>query len=141
MLRTGTITLLLGLWVCLGTGCQDMWESKPFTHDLGDLGRADRIEVADAGGKPISQITDLRRVHSVVAFIERYRDGWVDMYNGVGFERGVTFYSGATVLTTVGVGPAGINDGTYLRRLSDNEVKELAGLLDIPPPPERPGAQ
>ncbi len=52
----------------------------------------------------------------------------------------VTLYSGKKVLNSFGIGPAGINDGSYLRRLSKEELDELVGLLGIPPPeppPER----
>ena len=129
---------MVGLTACLATACADSLEMRPIDHDLGDLSSADRIEVAIAGVTPVATITERDRVRAVVAVVERYRTSWIDVWSGVAGEHVVTVYSGKKVLTSFGIGPAGINDGSYLRRLSKAELDELVGLLGIPPPEPPP---
>jgi hypothetical protein len=124
---------MVGLAACLGTACVDSLEMRPFDHSLGDLSSADRIEVAVAGVTQVATITDGERVRAVVAVVGRYNTGWIDVWSGAGGEHVVTLYSGKKMLNSFGIGPAGINDGSYARRLSKKELDELVNLLGIPP--------
>lgn len=125
----------------LATACTSR-EAVTFRHSLGDLSSADRLEVTVAGVTPVATITDPSKVKAVVAFVERYPDGWINVWSGAGSERIVTVYAGTTPLKAFGVSPRHINDGDYARPLTDAEVAELIGLLGIawsPPPSAAPG--
>jgi hypothetical protein len=136
-LAAGLKALMVGLTACLAAACVDSLEMRPFDHSLGHLSSTDRIEVT-ASGTTVATITDSDRIRANVAFVERYRTGWINVWSGVASSRAVVFYAGGKVLNSFGVGPAGINDGSYLRRLSKEELGELAGLLGVPPPEVAP---
>lgn len=131
-LRASIVCLL----ACLATACTGSGEKPTFSHSLGDLSSADRVEVTVAGVTPIATITDSSKVKAIITFVERYRDGWTNVWSGAGSERIVTFYAGTTALKFFGVSPRYINDGDYARPLSEAEIAELIGLLGIPWPPK-----
>jgi hypothetical protein len=131
---------MVGLAACLATACVDSLEMRPFDHSLGDLSSTNRIEVT-VSGTTVATITDPDRIRACVAFVERYRTGWVNVWSGVASSRAVVFYAGGKVLNSFGVGPAGINEGSYMRRLSRAELDELVGLLGIPPPEPAPAGR
>jgi hypothetical protein len=139
-LTAGLKVLMVGLTACLATACMDSLETRPFDHSLGDLSSADRIEVT-ASGTTVASITDRDKVRAVVAFVERYRTGWINVWSGAASSRAVVFYAGTRVLNSFGVGPSGINDGSYARRLSKAEIDELVGLLGVPPPEAAPAGR
>src|SRR5688572_22205852 len=86
------------LLACLAAACTGSGEKPTFSHSLGDLSRADRIEVSVAGVTPVATITDPAKVEAIITFVERYRDGWTDVWSGAGSERIVTLYSGTKAL-------------------------------------------
>jgi hypothetical protein len=129
----GTWILCLLAWAALATACTSR-ETAALRHSLGDLSSADRLEVSVAGVTPVASITDPSKVKAVVAFVERYRDGWRNVWSGAGSERIVTFYAGTKPLKSLGVSPRHINDGDYARPLSEAEIAELIALLGIPWP-------
>ena len=113
------------------TGCASDMESAPFDYSIGDISTTDRIEVRKAGIQPLATITDSERVSAVVAFVSRQKEGWVDIRSGVAGDVVIEFYKGQESLDSVGFGPAGLNDGTYLKRLSTEDVEQLAALLGV----------
>jgi hypothetical protein len=52
--------------------------------DFGDLRAADRIEVVAVwdGNRKDAPITDRAKIDRAARFIERYRDGWIDVWSG-----------------------------------------------------------
>ena len=70
---------------CLGSGCEAMVK-RQYSHDVGELSNAERIEVTFAyRPDPVSgalqlppaiTITDPHRVAAAAAFAGRYRNGW-----------------------------------------------------------------
>ena len=145
-LGSRALSARIGVWVvglaaCLVTACNDGAEVGSFKHSLGDLSSADRIEVAVAGVKQVATIADVERVRATVAAVERYSSGWIDVWSGVAGEYVVTFYYRSRPLRSFGFGPAGINDGSYMRRLSKAEFDELAGLLGVSPPQRAPAGR
>lgn len=131
---------MVALTACLATACVNSVEMRPFDHSLGDLSSADRIEVT-ASGTTVATMTDPDRIRACVAFVERYRTGWVNVWSGAASSTAVVFYSGGKLLGSFGMGPSGINDGSYVRRLSKGEIDELVGLLGVPPPEAAPAGR
>lgn len=128
---------------CLGAGCEEM-VSRQYSHDVGDLSRADRIDVkyelrADVQpGKlespPGATVTDRQRVAAVVAFVGRYQDGWTTILSGSPAWRHLAFYDGERLLAEIGVFARGITHDTQSRLLTSAEVAELVDLLGVPWP-------
>lgn len=135
-----------GMWLalaCLGAGCEAM-VSRQYSHDVGDLSRADRIDVTyelrpnTQTGKleapPVAQVTDRQRIAKIATFVGRYRDGWGTILSGSPAWRHLAFYDGDRLLTEIGVFERGITHDSNGRLLTPAEVAELVDLLGVPWP-------
>jgi hypothetical protein len=138
-----------GVWLalaCLGAGCEEM-VSRQYSHDVGDLSRADRIDVSyelgwnPRSGKleapPVARVTDRQRIAKVAAFIGRYRDGWNIVVSSSPEWRLLAFHDGDRLLTKIGVYDRGITHDGKARALTPAEVAELVDLLGVPWPPQK----
>lgn len=136
----------LGVWLalaCLVTGCEAM-VSRQYSHDVGDLSRADRIDVtfelrwnAQSGkleAPPVARVTYRQRIAKVAAFVGRYRDRWTTILSGSPAWRHLAFHDGDRLLTEIGVFERGITHDSKARLLSPAEVAELVDLLGVPWP-------
>lgn len=128
--------------MCLGAGCEEM-VNRRYSHDVGELSRADRINVAVilvwrdpvSGAEyvpPAVTITDPHRIAAAAAFVSRYRDGWRNALSGSGGTE-AAFYQGERLLGKIQLFSLGITHEGYARSLTPAEVAELVDRLGIPP--------
>lgn len=129
---------------CLAAGCEQM-VTRQYSHDVGDLSRADRIEITyesalnpqsgKVDARAVEQVTDRQRIAKVAAFVRRYQDGWTTVLSGSP-ARHLAFREGDRRLTEIGVFDLGMTHDGKARALTRAEVAELVGLLGVPWPPQ-----
>ena len=125
-----------GVWLvlaCLVTGCEAM-VSRQYSHDVGDLSRADRIDVtfklrwnAQSGkfeGPPAARVTDRQRIAKVAAFVGRYRDGWNTILSGSPASHHLAFHDGDRLLAEIGVWERGVTHESKARLMTLAEVAD-----------------
>ena len=124
---------------CLGAGCEAM-VTRQYSHDVGELSNADRIEVTFAyRPDPVSAalqlppavtVADPHRVAAAAAFASRYRDGWRNALSGSG-QTDAAFYQGERLLGKIQLFSSGITHEGHVRSLTPAEVAELVDILGI----------
>ncbi len=124
---------------CAGAGCEAM-VTRQYSHDVGELSNADRIEVTFAyRPDPVSgalqlpptvTITDPHRVAAAAGIAGRYRDGWRSALSGSP-PTDAAFYQGERLLGNIQLFSSGITHEGHARSLTPAEVAELVDMLGI----------
>ena len=123
--------------------CESVWKGPPRRLDFSELGQADRIQVCgrfcDASKDLI--IRDANKIHVATAFIDNYRDGWRDSWNGpAGGALNLYFYQGDRVLGGYGMTPVDTAEvlmsvGGGSRKVPAAEMSILMQRLGLSWPP------
>lgn len=110
----------------------------PRRLEFGDFASANRIEVIGTGGQLIATITDAAKIRDAAGFIERYHDGWIDVWTGPRAPWLVLeFYNDDQSLGHFGIAQSYLVAGSLSRDVSPTDVSQLAGHLGLRWPPER----
>lgn len=99
------------------------------------LRSADRIEVfgpLHAGTDRVATITDGEKIRHAVTFIERYEDGWIDVWSGPAAPYlSLEFYQSRRSLGHFGIARAHIVAGSLSQKVPPAHIAALAQQLGL----------
>jgi hypothetical protein len=135
---------LVVIFAIFVTGCGGVMEwslsHRRLDSELKALEQADRLDIngGPANLTKLGTVTDLETIHAVVAFYERYPDGWVT-FSGAPADYSLLFYKGNQSLGVLGLaagapypGADTLSVGNYFRHAPSTEVSALAHRLNLP---------
>lgn len=132
--------MLSGLVVMLmlSAGCQASCGSRPRRLEFGDLASAHRIEVTFNGIDRVTTVTDKPRIHDAAMFLDRYHEGWIDIWSGPAAPSLILeFYQDGRHLGGFGIGRTYVTVGSLSREVPAGDIAALAKQLRLQWPPER----
>jgi hypothetical protein len=110
----------------------------PQRLDFSRLATGDRIEVTTNGIEKIATIMDEAKIQDAARFIERYPEGWAELWSGPAAPSLILeFYQANRPLGGYGIGRTYVVVGMLSREAPAAEVAALAGRLGLRWPPER----
>jgi hypothetical protein len=114
-------------------------EAPTVTKDFSVLNTATRIQVTDSVSRPLSSVTDAKRIKIARDFIQQYEEGWRShRWQGPAISpRRVNFWDGNRYLGEFGINTDTITTDNYYQEAPGEEIARIAALFELKwPPPD-----
>lgn len=128
-LRIATAIALVG-------ACRGSTGQPTKTVEFGELHSANRIEVRRPFDRPVTVITDVQKIQTAAEFIQRHRNGWIDVWTGPRApELMLDFYKGDRFVGEFGISTSYLVAGSLSQNAPVDEIAKVAADLGLQWPP------